>query len=115
MNKCSTMWEDHFSNRLVRFRHWDLPKKVNFNAQVSRFAWRRYENCWSPERLNYALICAEREAPPDLTGAVFAVGALDLKQEQNSNEYGCCNYRTQSLLRPSCCYKAPLSQLRQLL
>lgn len=46
---------------------------------VSRLVWRKFENCWSPERLNYALVCAEG-------GAVFAVGTPVHKREEKNGE-----------------------------
>jgi len=47
---------------------------------VSRLVWRQFENCWSPERLNYALVCAEG-------GAVFAVGMPVHKREEKNGEH----------------------------
>ena len=41
---------------------------------MNRFAWSRYDNCWSAETIDHALVCADEEAPAGLAGAVFAVG-----------------------------------------
>ena len=40
---------------------------------VNKFAWSRYSDCWSPERIDHTLVC-DQEGPAGLAGAVFAVG-----------------------------------------
>ena len=41
---------------------------------VKKFAWNRYNECWSPEIIDHSLVCADQDAPAGLSGAVFAVG-----------------------------------------
>ena len=57
------------------FRYWNFHQESDPNDMpVNKFAWSRYDDCWSPERINHALVCADQEAPAGLSGAVFAVG-----------------------------------------
>lgn len=66
----------------TNYRWWNHHDKSDPDSKPERkFAWSSFENCWSPERMDYALVCAESDAPPGLTGAVFAVGTSFKEKE----------------------------------
>jgi len=57
------------------FRSWNFRQESDLNVMpVNMFAWRRFDDCWSPETTDHRLVCADQEAPAGLAGAVFAVG-----------------------------------------
>ena len=80
-------------------RYWNFcPESDPDGKPVNRFAWSRYNNCWSAETINHALVCADQEAPAGLAGAVFAVGTplavtrADKKKQCMSHYSGIATY-----------------------
>ena len=76
---------------------------------VKRFAWSRYDDYWSAETIDHALVCADQEAPAELAGAVFAVGT-PVAVTQAEKKKRCMSHFsgiaiTHALLEKVCGYK----------